>query len=282
MRAALTVLSFLALACSQTVTVLGGPEAEGSAGVGGAGPVSVSSGAGAGAVTSSGADVGGSSVVTVGPGGGPSSSASGAGGEPPDPECGSAADCPEPENECQAATCDGGVCGTKPKPAITLPDQVDGDCKTAKCDGMGNVVQAYAPSDLESDGSECTVDACTMSGPTYTPKADGTWCTETCGCPQHNGGVCGESNVSCTRGLCDAGACVDAIPVVCKVGVKTYTRCDLTAGDWRISWDGEEPWDSCAAIANDVGYCAPGSTCYVYEGSTGPWLGPVNGTGVCQ
>jgi hypothetical protein len=156
------------------------------------------------------------------------------------------------------------------------------------CDGAGAVQQAYEPSDLVPNTGDCAAASyCTPSGPVHEPAPDGQRCDETCGCPEMNGGVCGPSDVTCTRGLCGSGVCVDAIPVRCQVGnYGTYQRCDLIVGQNSISWGSGTPecqapgWCSCSKQALDVGYCAPGTVCYVYD-VNGWWLGPQLGTGVC-
>jgi len=165
--------------------------------------------------------------------------------------------------------------------------QTDGDCDTYGCDGAGNVAHLYTPTDIDPGDANCIVDAyCTPSGPVHEPAPDGTPCPTTCGCPELNNGTCGPSPFPCTEGLCLAGACVDAIPVMCQVNPTTiYTRCDLTAGQHTIYWDVAAPECQaagacdCTVSAYDVDYCAPGTVCYVNDENG--WLGPQLGTGVC-
>lgn len=169
--------------------------------------------------------------------------------------------------------------------------QAPGDCYVTTCDGAGAHASVYTPADKPSvvGLGQCVAGShCTPAGPAIDNEPTGTWCTETCGCPELNGNVCGASSsgVTCTQGLCNAGTCVDAIPVTCKVGAAEYTRCNLMAGANRISWGHGTPECSspgvcaCSALVYDVGYCAPGTVCYVYD-ADGVWLGVTLGTGVC-
>lgn len=267
-------IALLLCACSSpAIFGSSGPAGGGGVGGAGAGGGDVGGEAPAASVTSS-TTSSTTTSTTSGPGG-----MGGVGGSP-QPECFAPDDCPGTDGECSWRS------GVAHAPAETpLAAQTAGDCYTATCGA-----DVYTPTDAPSVTGECVAGShCTPAGPVVDNEPTGTWCTGTCGCPELNGGVCGASSsgVTCTRGLCEAGTCVDAIPVTCKVGVALYTRCDLTAGANRISWGAgtlacEEPGVcSCSALAYDVGYCAAGTVCYVYD-ADGVWLGPTLGTGVCQ
>lgn len=270
------LLSLALVACSEPTIFGDVDDAQGGAGVTASSTSSagrVPAGPGGAGGEGGAASVGGAGGAPTGPGGGPQG-------------CSTPADCPGTDGECSWRTCTASACGVAHAPAGTpLAAQVSGDCQTATCDGQGGLTSSYTPSDLPGDPG-CS--SCSPSGPVYEPT--GERCNEACGCPQQNGGTCGPSSVPCTQGLCDGGgSCVDHIPVTCvtlqfKDGTNTYTRCDLTAGAFSISWDTA----NCAAfechcnlLASDVGYCAPGTACYVYD-SNGVWLGPQQGTGTCQ
>lgn len=110
------------------------------------------------------------------------------------PECVVGGDCPAPT--CQAATCEGGVCGTMNLAEGTPVDDLPGDCRATVCDGGGGTKEIptddppaqvagdcrltgclngqveYAPADddLPDDGNECTADSCSAGQPVFTPK----------------------------------------------------------------------------------------------------------------
>lgn len=81
------------------------------------------------------------------------------------------------------------------------------------------------------------------------------------------------NSLTCTAGLCDgAGACVQFIPVRCKIGNTVYTGCNGGAnGPWIFFNGGAVKCQT----ANQVGYCAPGVDCSVSNG------GINKGSGVC-
>lgn len=84
-------------------------------------------------------------------------------GEGVSPEtCNQTADCPDDTNPCSTPVCDNGFCATEPVSDGLAPDQVGGDCKTARCVSGEQVVEAE-PNDVD-DGDPCTEDACLPSG----------------------------------------------------------------------------------------------------------------------
>src|SRR5262249_30233368 len=78
--------------------------------------------------------------------------------------CVPAGDCPGQDSACQARTCGADfTCGVSNVPDGTaLGAQTAGDCRTAACDGNGNVKSVADDSDLPDDGNPCTIDACTQ------------------------------------------------------------------------------------------------------------------------
>ncbi len=156
---------------------------------------------------------------------------------------------------CLAWECSSGKCIKNAAAEGTqLPEQTMGDCSTVVCDGQGSTKQVYEPTDAKSDGSECTVDACSMQGTTHAAKPTGTPCS---------GGLCSSSQ-----------ACVAHIPVKCQIknGGALYVGCDgsFHAG-LTISFG--SPMQLCNGDPNDVGYCQPGSTCAVVIAGGMPQLG---------
>lgn len=113
-------------------------------------------------------------------------------------ECNVASTCPGVDNECQARTCNAGVCGIAfvalGTPAAT---QIAGDCKVVQCNGAGSTVTANADSDLPNDSNPCTDDVCTAGVSSNPPAMPGT----TCGAGQ----VCDAAG-ACT-GCVDASTC---------------------------------------------------------------------------
>ena len=99
---------------------------------------------------------------------------------PPDAttvSCVFSSDCPGVDSYCQVRACDANVCGfTISALGTELPGQAPGDCKTAVCDGAGRTVVQAAPSDIPDDNNPCTVDACSGTTPTHTPRAVDTPC----------------------------------------------------------------------------------------------------------
>lgn len=76
--------------------------------------------------------------------------------------CNQTADCPDDSNPCAKPICDNGFCAAEPVNDGLAPDQVGGDCKTARCIGGEETVEDE-PNDFD-DGNPCTEDACLASG----------------------------------------------------------------------------------------------------------------------
>jgi hypothetical protein len=102
---------------------------------------------------------------------------------PPEPECDAVDDCPSPPDfRCGEATCEDGKCGLN----FYLSDapiawQALGDCRTAYCDGSGNVIFKEEPTDLPKTPNPCVIDSCEGSQPVHTPLLDGEPCLDTTG-----------------------------------------------------------------------------------------------------
>lgn len=104
------------------------------------------------------------------------------------------ADTPDDMNVCTQDLCTQGVPSHEPTPAGMLMDNgIAGDCLSAQCDGMGNMVLAPNNADVPSDSATCTVDSCNAGMPVFTPKPTGT--------------SCGSNNAVChPDGRCDSCA----------------------------------------------------------------------------
>lgn len=82
-------------------------------------------------------------------------------------------------------------------------------------------------------------------------------------------------------GYCLSGICTEYVPVVCYIKQPAMTErgCDgsgTVTGGHRIDFEYLGAAESCSGIAGEFGYCAPGSSCQVYDGDT------LIGLGVCQ
>lgn len=110
-------------------------------------------------------------------------------------ECVVASTCPGSDTECQARTCDSGVCGFAYAAAGTpTSTQSPGDCHQNECDGSGNVVNAVNDADVLDDSIQCTTDTCTSGVPSNPPAMAGSPCSEGGGteCDGVGQCVCGE------------------------------------------------------------------------------------------
>lgn len=133
--------------------------------------------------------------------------------------------------------------------------------------GEGGAASSVAASTSSSSASTGAGGA----PPECANQVDGTHCTETCGCPP-----CGPivNNVDCTEGLCQAGACVAHIPVVCLAMGTPYQGCDGVPHNYYVAADPDVVcWDT-----NSTGYCPKGTPCTAYPGKN--LNNPIVGT--CQ
>lgn len=190
---------------------------------------------------SAGGGGGGAGGGDGGAGTGGAGSGEGGGG----PECVAPQDCPGTDTACAQRTCEAGACGWRFTSAVSVINQIPGDCLEHRCDGAGNEFTVPAPSDVPNDGNECTFDACMPSGPTHTPVPAGT---------------------RCSTGLCHEGACVQHLSVRCQTLAGTFVDCDGGSHDYAVRWGTSlATVVGCDAYPNGAAYCAPGSTCYVFR-----------------
>ena len=92
-------------------------------------------------------------------------------------ECIVASTCPGVTNDCQAPSCNAGVCGTSFVALGTVAaTQTAGDCKSNKCNGTGVSVPNIDNTDLPVDNNPCTSDMCTIGIPSNPPATQGTAC----------------------------------------------------------------------------------------------------------
>ncbi|NUP05604.1 MAG: DUF4215 domain-containing protein [Polyangiaceae bacterium] len=110
--------------------------------------------------------------------------------------CTQASQCPGPDTECQTPTCTTSACGFDYEPDGTpLAAQVDGDCQTAICDGVGAESTEDDDDDLPVDNLDCTLDVCTNGEPTNPLLPTGSPCSDNGGSVCAADGDCVECNV---------------------------------------------------------------------------------------
>lgn len=107
-------------------------------------------------------------------------------------DCNSPSQCPQGANECEYATCAANACMLVDRPdGYVIAAQTGGDCKTAVCDGSGNITsQAQTSDEPPDDGNDCTFEECFGSNPSHTPLTG----------PACSGG---------SGGFCSSGVCVE-------------------------------------------------------------------------
>ncbi|MGK4001097.1 hypothetical protein WMF31_00630 [Sorangium sp. So ce1036] len=190
--------------------------------------------------SSSSGDGGAGEAGSGGMGGGGSGGSGGA-----EPECTMPADCPGLDGACAWRTCEAGVCGREFAPAGPLAEQTPGDCRELQCDGSGGELVMSAPADVPDDGNECTVDACTATGPIHAPVPTGT---------------------ACSAGLCQDRACVPYIPVQCETPEGIFIDCDGETHSYYIMWfTSPTTVTVCSAFPGGAGYCEPGVLCRIVQ-----------------
>ncbi|MFO0548069.1 MAG: hypothetical protein U0271_06760 [Polyangiaceae bacterium] len=284
----------------------------GSGAVGGQGGALVGGGGAGGAAGGAGGDggsMGGSSPGGgggVGGGGGASNVGGsagnggdgGAGGSAP-VICGDVLDCP-PSTECSIAACVNGSCTTEPVAAGDLATQTPNDCKTLRCDGLGNLAVVADPLDLPADdGDVCTSEACVGTTPSHpsnglcTPctdwgkvRCDGTCidpstsdlhCGATAICQGPDAGVVCGAGAVCTDGAC-ATTCLQGCPsdTVCN-GAGACVPCDVCGGSCVDVQTDENNCGGCGTICDPGLQCVHG-TCAgdLYVVSTWVAPGPLN------
>jgi hypothetical protein len=166
-------------------------------------------------------------------------------------ECNSAGQCPDDGNQCTAATCAGGACGTEDVMDGAVCDFVsdeDGICDSGTC----VEVPECTSSDDCDDGNVCTAGNCTVDGTcSFTPD-DGGSCDVSPGVP----GTCGGG--SCV-GLCDGVDCTSTNQCVGD------GSCDDQSGEC-IPGDNEPEGTTCdqngGTACDGAGNCVAGGIDY--------------------
>jgi len=212
--------------------------------------------------------------------------------------CESITDCSEPANACEKPVCLGGECGTLAVDggeALPADDQIAGDCKNSRCDGVGHVVEENDDLDLPHDGLECTQDLCISGVADHRTAALGTPCEDEGGSCDASGN-CVECVVAsdctalpsddyCRQRACDSGACVmvfasagTALPAQTTGDCKTLA-CDGAGASAVVDDPRDGPddgndctTDSCVAGEPALDPLPAGTTCQA---------GTCNATGQC-
>ncbi len=199
-------------------------------------------------------------------------SSSGTGGTGGSPACMAASECPGADTECRKRTCVGGVCGTDDTPmGTTLATQTAGDCKTAICDGAGNIGSTPNNTDKKDDANSCTTDGCSAGTVTHVPVTAGTPCSGPNGAKVCSAaGVCVEcvANGDCASNVCKTNICVAA---QCNDLTKNGAETDVDCGGGGCPPCG---FDKICGSSNDCvsqscvgGHCAATCTDMAKNGS---------------
>jgi hypothetical protein len=140
-------------------------------------------------------------------------------------------DCPKTTDPCTVRACTADKqCEIRELPDGPSNDEEPNDCSSDRCEG-GVAVSAPDPTDIEADANPCTLEACTMDGPTQSVATPGT------ACPFGNGeGVCRDDGV-CVRCIGD-GDCMgtdkcsqnECVPVACSDGIANGQETDVDCG----------------------------------------------------
>lgn len=133
-------------------------------------------------------------------------------------QCNTFSQCPgAPDTECHARACSAaGICSIVNTPVGTLVSgQMPGDCQRNQCDANGNIVPVADPTDIQDDGTTCTVDSCNGTTPVHTAVTQGTLCGD------HNGVVCNTTGacVGCNVAGDCPGSDTECHTRICVLGV---------------------------------------------------------------
>jgi hypothetical protein len=168
--------------------------------------------------------------------------------------CFTASDCPGTDTECQARTCNAGVCGTMNQPLGTLlAIQTPADCQKNVCDGNGGTTTQNDDTDVPDDFNLCTNDVCTAGVPSNPDVSSGTACgtgltcdaTGDCmGCSVASD--CPGTDDECKTRTCTAGTCGFTFAAA---GTATSTQ---TAGDCKQNQCDGAGHVEVAALDSDV------------------------------
>jgi hypothetical protein len=142
---------------------------------------------------------------------------------------------------CIRVSCVQGYCApVEPLPTGSLAKkQIEGDCKTAICDGKGSTMNVEDPTDAAMDDDDCTDDVCSMGITEHPPSAEGT---------------------PCGLGLCDGqGLCIQCIDTTqCSNGTICLASICMVPTCNNGIQDGDESDVDCGSSC--IG-CAPGKQC---------------------
>ena len=132
-------------------------------------------------------------------------------------QCNAVSQCPGGDDECHARTCSAaGICGVVNTAAGTVVSDPAGNCQRKQCDNMGNIATVADPTDVQDDGTICTVDTCNGTTPVHMPVAAGTLCSDHLGAVCNGTGACvgcnfatdcPGSDTECQTRVCTAGMC---------------------------------------------------------------------------
>jgi hypothetical protein len=189
--------------------------------------------------------------------------------------CQTPADCPSAVNDCVAATCPGGCCGTTNQPSGMACTSNNGKV----CDGNGNCVACVMASDCAAQASLCKVNTCASNTcGTMNAPAD-TTCSDNGGVVCDGSGTCAsmhcadnvkdadETDIDCGGASCSPCANTKGCMVAtdCASGFCSGTTCtacamdaDCASGKWcDLSNNG----GTCTKTANQGGACSAGDQC---------------------
>jgi hypothetical protein len=155
----------------------------------------------------------------------------GGGGAGAGAQCEVPQDCPKTSDPCTVRACTADKqCEIRELQDGPSNDEEPNDCRSDRCEG-GVATSQPDPTDLVVDANPCTLEECTMDGPTQSNAAPGT------ACPLGNGmGVC-HADATCVQCLED-GDCTGAdkcsqnecVPIACTDRVKNGLETDVDCG----------------------------------------------------
>jgi hypothetical protein len=132
-------------------------------------------------------------------------------------QCNTAAQCGT-DTACQTRSCSAaGACSVNNVAVDTvIAAQVPGDCKEARCNGTGGILQANLDTDVPAeDGNQCTAQSCSAGTPSFPAVSSGQTCNQNGGtlcsgtsCVQcRTSADCAGSDTECSVRTCTAGVC---------------------------------------------------------------------------
>jgi hypothetical protein len=185
--------------------------------------------------------------------------------------CSAASDCPAPITACETVACRDGACvHTRLAAGAAVPQQTAGDCRRNVCDSNGKIVSTNDPTDVMSDGNDCTADSCAQGVSVHSPADAGTACGTlanlACDGAGHCRGCMSPSDCApgdeCKDPTCNAGLC-GFVPKARGTAVSAQTsgdckkaQCDGQGGTEMVDDDSDVPSDNETCTADS---CAAGS-----------------------